>query len=180
MRQLFTLSLCVALFVSALFVGQVQAQTSIAVVDVERVLNESDAAKELNKKRSEAREAFLATLSKQEQSLREEGKTLFEKRKEISEEEFAKQQKAYEEKLLELRKVTQKQKRAFDEASSIALEKLKDHLAKSVQKIAEDKGYGLVISNRDVIMGEKSLDITKDTIAVMNDKKIKIPFDVKK
>lgn len=167
------------LFAGVFYSEQASAQTSIAIVDVEKVLNEAKAAKALNKKRRDAREEFLSTLSKQEQSLRDEGKALFEKRKDLKEEEFAKQQKAYEGKLLELRKMTQKKKRAFDEASAAALEKLKDHLAATVRGIAKDKGYGLVISNRDVIAGEKSLDITDQTIKTMNGEDIKIPFDVK-
>jgi len=154
------------------------AQTSIAVVDVERALNEAKVAKSLNKKRADAREAFLAKLSKQEQALRDEGKTLFAKRKDLSEEEFQKQQQEYEEKLIGVRKMTQKQRREFEQASNAALDKLKDHLASSVKKIAQDKGYGLVISNRDVIAGENSLDITDQTIKAMDSEKIQIPFNV--
>lgn len=177
MKQLF-LSLVVVLCAAVSFPAF--AQTSIAVVDVEKVLSEADAAKTLNKKRSEAREKFLSSLSKQEQSLREEGKALFEKRNDLAPEEFAKKQKEYEGKLLEVRKMTQKQKRVFEEASATSLSQLQDHLAEIVRKIAKDKDYGIVISNRNVIAGEKSLDITEETIKAMNAKKLKIPFDVKK
>jgi len=178
MKHLFLCLFALPLLVGAFAVGSVQAQTSIGVVDVEKVLNEAKAAKALNKNRSDAREKFLAKLSKKESALRDEGKALFAKRKDLSEEEFIKEQKVYEGKLLELRKVTQQQKRAFEEASNVALETLKSHLASAVQSIAQEKGYGLVISNRDVITGEKSLDITDATIKAMNDKKIKIPFKV--
>ena len=179
MRHLFLCLLAFSLFLLVGLHNSAYAQTTIGVVDVEKVLNESDAAKELNKKRSEAREKFITKLSKKESDLREEGKALFAKRKDMSDEEFGKEQKAYEAKLLEMRKATQKQKRDFEEASNVALDKLKDHLANAVQKIAQEKGYGLVISNRDVITGEKSLDITGETIKAMNDQKIKIPFKVK-
>ncbi len=172
MRFLFVLAL--AFFV----ITPVMAQTSIAVVDVERVLNEAKAAKALNKERKQAREKLLAELSKKEQSLRDEGKKLFDERKDLSEEEFVKKQKAYEEKLIEMRKTTQKKKRAFEEASNIALDQLKDHLAEAVKAIANEKGYGLVISNRNVIAGEKSLDVTKATVEALDKKKIKIPFKV--
>ena len=177
MRQLFLsflAVLCVCVSIPS------WAQTSIAVVDVEKVLNESDAAKALNKKRAKAREDFLSTLSKQEQALREEGKTLFEKRKDMPADEFAEKQKSYESKLLEVRKMTQTQKRAFEEASAKSLSKLQDELAAIVRKIANDEGYGIVFSNRNVIAGEKTLDITDETIKAMNAKKLKIPFDVKK
>ena len=175
MRVLFVLfALC---FVSTPVVAQ---SSSIAVVDVEKVLNDAKAARELNKKRSAAREDFITDLSKKEQALREEGQVLFSQRKDLSEEEFVKKQKAYEEKVLEMRKVTQKQKRAFEEASNKALDKLKDHLTEAVKGIATEKGYALVISNRDVIAGESSLDITDATIKALNDQKIKISFEVKK
>lgn len=174
MKHLFLCFLIFPVFV----VSYAHAQTSIAVVDVEKVLNEAKAAIALNKTRADEREKFLSKLSKQESSLREEGKALFAKRKDLSEEEFLKEQKAYESKLLEMRKKTQKQKRAFEEASNKALDELKDHLAEAVQQLAQEKGYGLVISNRDVITGEKSLDITNETIKALNDKKITIPFKV--
>ncbi len=171
----------IGLFAFCLFAFSVdgRAQTSIAVVDVERVLNEAKAAKALNKKRSDAREAFLSELSKKESALREEGKALFAKRQDLGDEEFAKQQRAYEQKLLDLRKTTQKQKREFEIGSNKALDALKDHLANSVKEIAKEQGYGLVISNRDVIAGENSLDITDQTIKAMNDKKIAINFETK-
>lgn len=172
MRLLLILALSLFLSVPVL------AQTSIAVVDVEKVLNEAKAAKNLNKERKDAREKLLSELSKKEQALREEGKALFNERKDLSEEEFVKKQKAYEEKLLEMRKATQKKKRDFEDASNVALDTLKDHLAEAVKVIAKDKGYTLVISNRNVIAGENSLDITNDTIKALNDKKIKIPFKV--
>jgi len=177
---MFKNALAFCLFLALLIVSPLSyAQVSIAVVDVERVLNEVDAAKALSKTRASAREAFLKTLSVKEKALREEGKALFAKRNDLGEEEFLKQQKAYEAKLIEMRKMTQTQKRSFEDASNIALESLKDELEIAVQAIAEDKNYSLVISNRDVITGAASLDITDETMQAMNDKKIKIPFALK-
>ena len=176
MFRVFLFFFCAVLFVSAY---PALAQTSIAIVDVEKVLNEAKAAKVLNKKRASAREKFLEVLNKEEQALRDEGKKLFEKRGDLSEEELAKQNKAFQEKQFELRKSIQKQKYDFDKASAKSLSLLQDKLAETVRKIADEKDFGLVLSNRDVIAGEKSLDITDDVIKRMDAQKIKIPFDVK-
>jgi len=180
-RHLFTHLFGALVFVSAVlsFQALAYAQVSIAVVDVEKVLNEADAAKTLNKQRADAREMFLSDLTKKEKAFREEGQALFEKRKELGDEEFAKQQRAYQEKLAKMSKITQQNRRAFEQASNVALEKLKDELANVVRAIAKEEKYSLVISNRNVIAGENGLDITDKTIKEMNDKKIKIPFEVK-
>lgn len=166
-----------ALFVN--FSAPAFAETVIAVVDVDRILQESDAAKNLQKKRSDAREKFLSELSSKEQELRKQGEALFKKQKELSEEDFAKERKKYEADLLEVRKLAQTKKRAFEEASVDSLKQLRDGLTGVVQKMAAEKGYDLVISARDVIAGEKSLNITEEALKQMNDSVKEIPFKVK-
>ena len=181
MKHLFTRLFAVLVLAGAVcgFQAPAHAEFSIAVVDVEKVLNEADAAKALNQKRAAAREKFFKTLSKEEKSLRDEGQALFDKRKELGDEEFAKQQRTYQEKLAKVGKETQQNRRAFEQASNIALEKLKNELAIAVRTIANQGKYNLVISNRNVIAGENSLDITDETIKAMNEKNITIPFDFK-
>jgi len=164
---------------TVLFALPVCAQTTVAVVDVDRVLAEAKTAKALNTKRASARESFLSDLSKEEQSLQSEAKALFEKRKDLGEEEFMKAQKDYEGKLLEVRKRTQKKKRDFEEASAKALKILKDQVSGAVKVVANEKGYALVISNRNVIAGSNDLDITEATIERMDKDAKTIPFSVK-
>ena len=64
--------------------------------------------------------------------------------------------------------MAQSKKRALDEASNAAIDALRDALYEIVQGIAQERGYSLVISNSDVIAGEKSLDITELTMERLN------------
>ncbi|MFK7839652.1 MAG: OmpH family outer membrane protein [Bdellovibrionales bacterium] len=173
----FIATLCVCFLFA--YTGPAFSQVKIAVVNVEKVLNEAKAAKALNKKRTQAREAFLTKLSKEEKALREEGKALFEKRKDLSEEEFSTKQRAYQSKVNDMGKKTQQNRRLFEQVSNKALDKLKDELALTVQQIANDEGFGLVISNRNVIAAEPDFDITDKTIKALNNKKISVPFEFK-
>ena len=169
------------IFVAVLvcFGFQAHAQTSIGFVDVEKVLSEAESAEALNKKRLAARDKFVEAVSGMEKELREEGQAIAASGDSLTEEEFIEKKKSYESKLLELRGATEKKKRAFDKASDEALSKLQDHLSDSVKAVAKEKGYDIVLSIRNVVAGDKQLDITDDVIKVMNDKKIKIPFEVK-
>lgn len=153
--------------------------TSIAVVDVRALLTESDAAKSLQKQIKAERDAFLEQLGKEEKGLREQEKELVAEQGKLSAEEFDKKRKGFEEKLLETRKDAQTKKRDLEVAAGKATEKLRNEITKVVQKIADEKGYNLVISAQDVLIGAESLNITDEAMKGLNDAVSKISLDVK-
>lgn len=152
------------------------AETSIGVVDVLSLLNDSKAAKSIQQQREALRAQFLEEISATEQELRAEEKKLQEERVELEPEAYAKNRQAYEAKLLEARKAAQEKKRQLEEASAQAMDVLRDQLYIVVQSIAKERGYELVISNKDVIAGEKSLDITEETMKRLNEAVVEIPL----
>jgi Skp family chaperone for outer membrane proteins len=58
------------------------------------------------------------------------------------------------------------------------MDTLREQLYLTVQSIADEKGYDLVISSRDVIAGAKSLDITEETLQRMNKNVSDIKLDI--
>lgn len=154
------------------------ASTSIAVVDVIQILAKSEASVSINTQREVLRSSFLDEISKSEQELRQEEQELSKLAKTLSQEEFAQRRKVYEEKLIATRKKAQNKKRVLEESTSKANEFLREQLYLVVQEIASERGYQLVISNKDVIAGEKSLDITAETLKRLNAKVKKIPLEI--
>ena len=154
------------------------AQTSVGVLDVDYILQESSSAKALQEKRNAVRETMLKELSDKENVLREDGKALLESRQDVAEEEFVKRSKDYEGKLLDMRRMTQKNKRAFEEASAKAMAKLRDNMTTIVADISQERGYDLIIAKRHVVIGENSIDITQDVLSKMNESPITIDFQV--
>jgi outer membrane protein len=161
------------------FSFQAKAETTIAFVDVEKVLSEAKAAKALNKKRVAANEKFVSAVNDAEKDLRDQGNAIAEKGDSLSKEEFLEKKKDYDAKVIEMRNTMLVKKRAFDEASAKALNTLQDHLSDAVKAVAKEKNYDLVLSNRNVVAGDKKLDITEDVIKALNEKDISIPFEVK-
>jgi Skp family chaperone for outer membrane proteins len=154
------------------------ASTSVAVVDVVRILSTSDAALSIETQREAMRSSFLADISEAEQVLRREEQSLAELIKSTNQEEYAKKRRVYEENLMSTRKKSQEKKRVLEEASNKAMDYLRDQLYVVVQEIATERGYDLVISSKDVIAGEKSLDITGETLKRLNERIKKIPLKV--
>ncbi|MCB9980871.1 MAG: OmpH family outer membrane protein [Rhodospirillales bacterium] len=154
------------------------AAGSIGVVDVAYILSKSQAAQNIQAQRQSIREAFLADISKTEQALRAEEKEILDQSGKIPQEDYLKLRQAYEANLLELRKDAQQKKRALEEASNVAMNVLREELYVVVQEIANERGFELVISNKNVIAGEKSLDITKETLEIINKNLKEVPLKI--
>ncbi len=146
-----------------------RAETSIAVVDIQQILSGADAAMSVEKQISDYKVKFLDELSKQERELRENEKSLSEKRTALSKQDFATQAKLLEEKFVQTGKLTQLKKKTLEKASTAALEQLRGKAYETVQVIAAEKEYTLVISKQNVIVGAQSLDITEETMRRLNE-----------
>ncbi len=170
--------LCVLVCLPFSFVWAGEKGTSVAVVDVVRILTQSEAAKSIQVQREKIREGFLAEISKTEQDLSQQEKSLAAPPSGGSDEVYTQKRLAYEEDLIALRKTAQEKKRLLEEASGKAMDSLRDQLYVVVQTIANERGYDLVISSKDVIAGEKSLDITEETLRRMNKTVKDISLDI--
>ncbi len=144
------------------------AETSIAVVDVQALLSQSGGAKSIEKQIDAYKEKFLSEVSGEERALRENEKNLADQRATLSKEEFAAKAKEFEEKLYKMRQTTQAKKRALDEAFSKGMGQLRTKVYEVVQALAKEKGFNLVISKQNVIVGEDSIDLTQETMKRLN------------
>jgi Skp family chaperone for outer membrane proteins len=144
------------------------ASTSIAVVDIQRLMMESEAAKKIQTQVESYQEKFLGELKKKEEALREKDKELNDQRATLSKEDFAVKRKEFEVELIEARQFAQTRKRALDEASAKALSKLRDEILKVVQSIADDKKFDLVLARQHVVLGAKSIDISDESMKKLN------------
>lgn len=162
-----------------LFSAGAFAGGAVGVVDVSYIMSQSLAAKSIHEQREALREKFLAEISETERVLREEEKEILEERSKLSQEEYAKKRQAYETKLIAARKMAQEKKRMLEEASNVSMDALREHLYLVVEELADERGFELVISNKNVIAGEKSLDITQETLEKLNQQIKTVPLEIK-
>lgn len=144
------------------------ASLTLAVVDVQALLTESKAAKSLQTQIKAERDKFQEEFSKYENDLRNTEQSLAKERSRLKPDEFGKKREEFESKLLEARKLAQSRKRALDEGFSSAVTALRDDMVKIVADIAEQRKVDLVISRQNVVIVQKSLDLTADVLARMD------------
>ena len=141
---------------------------SIAIVDVEQLLTDSKAAKSIQKKLNSKKEEFQKEFSAHEKELRTKEKELIDMRTSLSAEEFKEKRTAFEEKLLETRKLFQTRRNTLDQALGKAMADLRKEILQVTAKISDERGYQVVFSRENVVIVEKSMDITKDVMKALN------------
>ena len=158
-----------SIFFLAVFVPAfAQAQSSVAIIDVQRLLLESKVGKNIQEQMKAHKDKFMADLSQKETALREEEKQLILERGTLSKEAFAKKAQKFEGKLAQARRLTQTQKKALDEAYAGAMKTVRAKLDAAVTAIASEKGYDLVLSRANVIIASDSINITDDALVRLN------------
>ncbi|GJL84847.1 MAG: membrane protein [Micavibrio sp.] len=167
MKSLY-LVLCLSVFLAFGGGSPALAQTSIGVVDIQKVLADSLAGQSIQKQVDERRKTFQAEFSKIEQELRESQKTLAEKQSALSKEDFAAQRQEFEQKRVETLGLVQKRKASLDGAFTKAIKKLEKEVMTIISAIATEKKYDLVLSKSNVFISNDSLDISSQVTEKLN------------
>jgi outer membrane protein len=144
------------------------AAPNIAVVDVEKILAESKAAQSLQKQIQAKKESFQKEFSEKEKQLKATETALMGEKEKLSAEEFGKKRKAYEEKIIETRKLFQKRRTALESGLDKAMGQLRKSIIEATTSIADEKKYDVVLTRESVLIAGKSLDITADVLAKLD------------
>lgn len=153
---------------------------NIAVVDVEKILIESKAAKSIKAQVEKNSADFIADVKKAENTLREKQKALQKEAAGLSKEDLNKKAKTFEEGRLAEKKRIEGKKAKLDKAYAEAMGKLTNTIYKVCQSIADARKIDLIITRQNIIVGAKSLDITGDVLANMDKELPSLTLDLKK
>jgi outer membrane protein len=147
-----------------------RADMAIAVVDMQQVLTDSLAAKSILAQLKTHRDGMDKNIKALEDQLKTEEGTLIKKKETAKPEEFSTLRQAFEKKLSDSRAKVQKDRNAADAGFNKAINELRQDLVEIVSALATEKKIQLVITKQNVIIGDTSLDITKDVMAKLDAK----------
>ena len=143
---------------------------SVHYLDFRYILNESNAGKKAQTTLKNKLEKGIKNLKSKEKKIQEDEKKLIQQKKVISDEDYKK-------KITELRskvKELQKERNTLLETVAKQRNKAKNELLKNLNPIMKqymsEKKIRMVIDKKQVLLGDDSLDITKDIIAILNNK----------
>ena len=142
----------------------------LAVVDIQQLMGDSDAAKSIQQQGKDIRDRYQERIEKIERDLKSAEEKIIAARKDMSEEEFAGEREKFQQQLLDGQRQVQELNQKLDKALSDSLKELRDEIVEIVSDYSVEHNYALVISRADVVIVAKSMDITADIMKELNRK----------
>ncbi len=145
------------------------AAVKIAVLDDQKILQTSAAAKSIDaqlKDRRDGIEKQLADLRKKLDSAKHKLETDKDK---VKPEEFSKEVTSYQNDYMSAQKFADSKRQELELAANTALGQMRAAITKIVTDMAQKNGYTLVLTRQNVVLADASMDIT-DTVLAQLDK----------
>jgi outer membrane protein len=152
----------------------------VAVVDVQFILQEAAASKSIQKQLEAQRETYQSEISKQEDRLRAAEQEMNRQRSIVSPDEFAQQRREFEQQVADVQRTVQARKRVLDQAFNESMTKVRDAVLQTVTEVAGEQKATLVLAKQQVVLAEKSLDLTATVLERVNKKLPSVPVTVPK
>ena len=152
----------------------------VAVVDVQFILQESAASKSIQKQLEAQRETYQNEISKQEDRLRAVEQELNRQRSVLSPDDFGQKRREFEQQVADVQRTVQARKRVLDQAFNESMTKVRDAVLQIVTEVAGEQKATLVLAKQQVVLAEKSLDLTSAVLDRLNKKMPSVPVTVPK
>ena len=153
-----------------------QTQT-IGVVDVQKILQESAAGKSIHNQLEAKRNGYQKEISGKENTLRGMEKSILDQKSTMNEEQFNAKRKEFEQEVLKTQKIVQNNKRSLEAGFARALTELRDEVRATIDTVAKERGFTMVLSQENVIIAQPSIDITDPVVSALNKRISKIDID---
>ncbi|MGE3622268.1 MAG: OmpH family outer membrane protein [Bdellovibrionales bacterium] len=142
----------------------------IAVVDVQRILDESFAAQSVQKQLESHRAKFQAAISKEENELRKAEQDLNKSRDQLKPDAYSDREQLLRQRFLTVERHVQSRRKVLDQAFSDSMNAVRDGLLKVVNEIARQHGANIVLTKQQMVWSDPSFDLTDEVLAQLNDK----------
>ena len=149
----------------------------IVYLDVERIMQQSTAGKSIIAQLKKKRETSISKFKKKEKEIRDKEKKLIAQKNVLSKEEF-------EKKIIELRKdISNYQKDRNKTSNEIAKSrvrastKLINKLTPILEEYSKKNSIRIIVQKKNIVMGKKEDDITKDILELVNQNVKNIKLD---
>lgn len=166
---------------SSLCVSTASAQESfpnaaIGVIDMQRILQESTAARGVDQDRQAYLEAFNKQTAEEEQALREEQRSISIQPNQPPTPEMQEKARAFREKVAAFEKKVGERRRNLERALSIALSEVQQMITVVADEVAAERGINLVLYRSQVPLFDPRMEMSEDVLSRLNDRLPSVEF----
>lgn len=167
--------ICCAVFMAVLFAGTSLAQgIRIAVIDINKVLNLSEAGKAAKKKMEARYEELKKTIDTKQEEAKKLKEEIDKQKVMLGKEKLKEKEEALQAKVIELRKLTQEGEKEMQGRQGELTREVLKQIESQVEAVVKAEKYDLVLERgAGVIHVADSMDITPRILELVN----KVPKD---
>lgn len=166
-----------ALFVSSLlFIGNAAA-SEVGVLDVEKIVKESSAMRDIQNKISKKQDEYQKEVTKKQNELEADQKRIENKKNVLSKDAMEKETKNFEKKIDDLKTFVDKKQNSLKKASLDSMGKVNDKIKEIIADISKEKGLDAIIPASQTLYYKDELDVSDEVLKRLNKKITKV--DVK-
>jgi outer membrane protein len=176
-----TLTAIAALFVVVVSASHAMAQEQLptpvlGVVDTDRILQESLAAKGVRLERDKYANQYQSQVKEMESSLRTEDQELSQQRGVLAPEVFQQRAQGFQQKLAEFQTQIQDKQERLDFAFQQAMQEIGSTIMVVSSEIAKQRGINAVMARSQLMIFDPSMDITRPVLEKLNERLPSVVF----
>ena len=141
-------------------------------------MREAKASKAVQEQIEKRREAYQAQVSSEEKRLRQAEQDLAQQRAVLAPDAYQQKVRDFQAQVADVQRKVQMRKRELDETFAAAMNELRGALVSVVAELAEQRGIKLVLFKSQIVIAEKSLDVSEETLQRLNQRLPTIKIDL--
>ena len=149
----------------------------IGILDVEKIVKESSAMRDIQGKVSKKQDEYQKDVTKKQTSLEAEQKKIESKKNVLSKDALEKENQVFEKKVEDLKAFVEKKQNSLKKASLDGKSKVNDKIKDIIAEISKEKNLDVIIPSQQALYYKDELDISAEVLNKLNKKIIKV--DVK-
>ncbi len=153
--------------------------SEIAILDVEKIVKESSAMRDIQSKVSKRQAEYQKDVDKKQKTLEVEQKRIEGKKSLLSKEALEKEVTEFDKKVEDLKQFVDSKQNTLKKASLEAMSKVNEKIKEIMSEIAKEKKIDVVIPANQAIHYDEKLDISSEVLEKLNKKltKIEVKFE---
>lgn len=142
----------------------------IAIIDMQRILQESLAAKNVQKQLEIQRAKFQTEIEGEENGLRQTEQELSKSRDQIAADVYADREQQLRQRFLTVERHVQARRKLLDQAFTDSMNTVRASLLAIVDSVAHERGANLVLVKQQAVWVDAPLDVTDEVLKRLNAK----------
>tara|TARA_B100000902_G_scaffold357698_1_gene372350 strand:+ start:159 stop:677 length:519 start_codon:yes stop_codon:yes gene_type:complete len=165
------------IFFIFLLTGISNANENIKFININYIVNNSEAGKTLNKIIENKSKKITSELNNMGKKIENKKDKIISQKNIIKKEEYEKLLKSYEEEVKKFNNIRKKRNEDFNKFRVNSQKKILETLNPIITSFLKKDSVQILLQKEQIIFGDNKLDITNDILKIFNDKHKKIKFE---